>query len=147
MGTAASRFTFHLPCGRWGVEVRRGGRVEGWMSRTGPSLLPRFHTSTLPPLRTSALPPTASSPAASARRLLGLAGDSLAALASDARGPFQRLPPARLLLPLRADRGQVVAEDVGRAAAVRAVDDDDGRVRERDARVLAGDGGVVPPLD
>src|SRR5271166_5189721 len=61
--------------------------------------------------------------------------------------PGQRRAGADSGGPGRVDTGQVVAEDVGGAAAVGAVRDGDRRVREGGAGVEGGDGRVVPAGD
>ncbi len=65
-----------------------------------------------------------------AGRLLDLAGDAFIALGAEAGGPFDGGIGADLGLPVRADLAQVIGEDVGGAAAIGAMDDDDVGVRE-----------------
>jgi conjugative relaxase-like TrwC/TraI family protein len=81
------------------------------------------------------------------RGAVHLGGHPGIALVSFPDRPAGRLAGADLGCPGRVDAGQVVGEDVGGAAAVGTVHDGDPRVREGQARVKRGDGGVVPVGD
>ena len=74
-------------------------------------------------------------------------GHAAVAFGALADWPVERLAGADLGRPGRGDGGQVVAEDVGGAAAVGAVHDLDRRGRQGDAGVEGGDGRVVPAGD
>ena len=79
--------------------------------------------------------------------LLDRGGDALVALAAGAGRPLDVLVDPGAALPFRAVAREEVGEALGRARRVGAVDDGDVRVGQLQARVLAGDLGVVPLLD
>src|SRR5690606_40597515 len=79
--------------------------------------------------------------------LLHVRRHALVALAAHARRPLQLGALTDLLLPLRADLGQVVAEVEGRARAVGAVHDADLGLRQVGAGIELGDRRVVPGGD
>src|SRR5262249_12468147 len=61
--------------------------------------------------------------------------------------PVDLVTGATALLPLGADRGQVVGEGKSGAAAFSPGDDVDAGVGQPEARVELGDPRVIPPLD
>ena len=82
-----------------------------------------------------------------ARQLLHLAGDAFIALAAQTDGPLHILPLAGAAGPCRAHGRQVVSPDVGRAAAIGAVHDQDVRRRQHHAPVLGDEPWIVPLRD
>src|SRR5205807_9264622 len=82
-----------------------------------------------------------------ARRALDLAGDALVAFAAQTDRPLDRRPAPDLLLPLVAHLGEIVREDIGRAAPVRPVHDDDRVPRQGHPGVGGLDSRRIPLLD
>src|SRR5207244_10925879 len=81
------------------------------------------------------------------RRLLDQTGYAFVPLATDADGPVDGRPLAHGRGPLGADLREVVCEDVGGAAPVRAVDRHDRLPRQLHPRVRLGERGIVPAGD
>src|SRR5260370_36711989 len=78
------------------------------------------------------------------RGVLDRAGDAFVAFAAEADGPGDGRALADLGLPLVADLRKIVGPDVGSAAAVRAVHDDDVVCGKIYTLVGAGDDRVIP---
>src|SRR4029077_19898609 len=76
-----------------------------------------------------------------------LSGHTFVALPAQTDRPLYRRSLPYLRLPLFADFGEVVGEDVGGPAAVGTVDHDDRLIRKIYARINLGDGGIVPVAD
>ncbi len=76
-----------------------------------------------------------------------LLGHALVPRLGAADRPLHRRRGAYLVLPVLAHLAQVIGEDVGAAAALRAVDDLDRLVGQVDAGVQLLDGRVVPAGD
>src|SRR5207244_10384058 len=79
--------------------------------------------------------------------LLDLAGHTFIALATDASGPVYRGICAHLRLPFWTDFAQVVCPNVGRPAAIGAVDNHNLLIWQRDSWVQRRDLWVIPFLD
>src|SRR5262249_37188336 len=77
-------------------------------------------------------------------RLLEQATHAFVALASQTHRPVDRSTFADLIFPIAADLGEIVGPNVGGAAAVGAVNDDDVIGRKIDAFVSARNGWVIP---
>ena len=81
------------------------------------------------------------------RCLLHQARNPFVSLAAEADGPVYGGGGANLRLPLGANLRQKIGEDVGGAAAVGAVNDNDVVAGQLDPRIRLGDFGIVPLCD